>query len=58
VEEELRKRNADPMLERSMQIRRDVDKTLYVNQHLHKDLKKEKILQSTLLKYFEIYIQE
>jgi hypothetical protein len=41
--------DADPTLERSMQIRRNVNKTLYVNQHIHKDLRKEKTLQSFFL---------
>jgi hypothetical protein len=45
--------DADPNLERSMQIRRDVDKALCVYQHMYEYLKKEKIVQSTLLKYFE-----
>jgi hypothetical protein len=36
-----------------MQIRRDVDKALCVYQHVCEDLKKEKTVQSTLLKYFE-----
>jgi hypothetical protein len=45
--------DADPNLKRSMQIRRDVDKSLCVYQHMYEDLKKEKTVQSTLLKYFE-----
>jgi hypothetical protein len=45
--------DADPNLNRSMQISRDVDKALCVYQHIYEDLKKEKTFQSTLLKYFE-----
>jgi hypothetical protein len=45
--------NADRSLDRSMQNRRDVDKVLCVYQHMYEDLKKEKTVQSTLLKYFE-----
>jgi hypothetical protein len=45
--------DADHNLDRSMQIRRDVGKALCVYQHIYGDLKKEKTVQSTLLKYFE-----
>jgi hypothetical protein len=33
--------DADPNLDRSMQIHRDVDNTLCVYQHMYEDLKKE-----------------
>jgi hypothetical protein len=36
-----------------MQIRRDVDKALCLYHHMYEDLKKEKKVQSTLLKYLE-----
>jgi hypothetical protein len=36
-----------------MQIRQDVDKALCVYQHVCEDLKKEKTVQSTLLKYIK-----
>jgi hypothetical protein len=49
--------DADPNLGRSMQIRRDVDKTLCVYQRLYEDLKRGKTVQSTLLKYFEETIE-
>jgi hypothetical protein len=45
--------DADPNLDRSKQIRRVVDKALYVYQQTYEDLKKEETVQSTLLKYFE-----
>jgi hypothetical protein len=45
--------DADPNLDRSMQIRRDVDNALCVYRHMYEDLKKVKAVQSTLLKYFE-----
>jgi hypothetical protein len=44
--------DADRNLDRSMQIRRDVDKALCVCQRVYEDSKKEKTVQSTLLKYF------
>jgi hypothetical protein len=43
--------NADLNLDRSVKIRRDVGKALCVYQHMYEDLKKEKTVQSTLLKY-------
>jgi hypothetical protein len=45
--------DADPNPDRSMQIRRDVDNALCVYQYMYEDLKKEKTVQYTLLKYFE-----
>jgi hypothetical protein len=45
--------DADLNLDRCMQIRQDVDKALCIYQHMYEDLKKEKTVQSTLLKYFE-----
>jgi hypothetical protein len=45
--------DADPNFDRSMQIRRDVDKALIANQHMYEDLKKEKAVQSTLLNISE-----
>jgi hypothetical protein len=45
--------DADPNLDRSMQILQAVDKALCVYQHMYEDLKKEKAVGSTLLKYFE-----
>jgi hypothetical protein len=45
--------DADHNLNRSMQIRRDVDIAHCVYQHTYEDLKKEKTVQSTPLKYFE-----
>jgi hypothetical protein len=45
--------DADPNLDRSMQIRRDVNKALCIYQNMYEDLKKEKTVQSILLKYFE-----
>jgi hypothetical protein len=39
--------------DRSMQIRRDVDEAFCVYQHMYEDVKKEKTVQSTLLKCFE-----
>jgi hypothetical protein len=45
--------DAVPNLDRSMQIRRDTNKALCVYQYMYEDLKKEKTVQSTLLKYFE-----
>jgi hypothetical protein len=43
--------DADPIIHRSMQIRRDADKALHVYRHVYEDLKKEKTVQS-LLKLF------
>jgi hypothetical protein len=45
--------DADPNPDRSMQTRRDVDKVLCLYRHTHEDVKKERIVQSMLLKYFE-----
>jgi hypothetical protein len=45
--------DADPDLDQSMQICRDVDKALCVYQLMYEDLKKEKTVQSAVLKYFE-----
>jgi hypothetical protein len=45
--------DADPNLDRSMQIPRDVNKALCVYRHMYEDLKKEKTVQSMLLKHFE-----
>jgi hypothetical protein len=45
--------DADRNFDRNMQIRRDVDNALCVNQRMYEDLQKEKAVQSTLLKYFE-----
>jgi hypothetical protein len=43
----------DPNLDRSMQIRRNVDKALCVYHHMSEDLKRQGTIQSMLLKYFE-----
>jgi hypothetical protein len=45
--------DADSNINRSMQIRRDENKAFCVYQHMYQDLKKEKTVQSTLLKYFK-----
>jgi hypothetical protein len=45
--------DADPNLDRSTQILWDVNKAICVYQLMYEDLKKEKTVQSTLLKYFE-----
>jgi uncharacterized protein YjcR len=45
--------DAGSNLDRSMQTRRDKVKALCVYQHMYEDLKKEKTVQSTLLKHFE-----
>jgi hypothetical protein len=45
--------DAGPNLDRSMQIRRDVNDALCVYRHMYEDLRKEKVVQSTQLKYFE-----
>jgi hypothetical protein len=45
--------DAESNIDRSMQIRRDVDNALCVYRHMYEDLMKEKAVQSTLLKYFE-----
>jgi hypothetical protein len=34
--------DADPNLDRNMQIRRDMDKALFVYQHIYEDLKKKR----------------
>jgi hypothetical protein len=39
----------DPNLDRSMEIRQDVDKAFCVYQRMYDDLNKEKIVQSTIL---------
>jgi hypothetical protein len=44
--------DADPNLDRSMQIHQDVDKALCVYQQVYEDLKKEKTVQSAI-KYFK-----
>jgi hypothetical protein len=46
--------DADPNLDRSMEIRRDVDNALCVYKNMYEDLQKEKTVQPTILKYFEI----
>lgn len=45
--------DADTNLDQSMQICQDLDKALCIYQHMYEDLKKEKTVQSMLLKYFE-----
>ncbi|XP_036597382.1 tigger transposable element-derived protein 1-like [Trichosurus vulpecula] len=45
--------DADPNVDRRIQIHQDVDKALCTYQRMYEDLKKEKTIQSTLLKYFK-----
>ncbi|XP_043835158.1 tigger transposable element-derived protein 1-like [Dromiciops gliroides] len=45
--------DADPDVDRRMQIHQDVDKALCTYQRMYEDLKKEKTIQSTLLKYIK-----
>uniref|UniRef100_A0A5F8GLC9 Tigger transposable element-derived protein 1-like n=1 Tax=Monodelphis domestica TaxID=13616 RepID=A0A5F8GLC9_MONDO len=45
--------DADPNVDRRIQIHQDVDKALCTYQRMYEDLKKEKTIESTLLKYFK-----
>jgi hypothetical protein len=45
--------DADPNFDGSIQIRRVVDKALFLHQHVYADFKKEKTVHSALVKYFE-----
>jgi hypothetical protein len=45
--------DADPNLNLSMQILWGTDKAFCIYQHMYEDLKKQKTVQSILLKYFE-----
>ncbi|XP_007498102.2 tigger transposable element-derived protein 1-like [Monodelphis domestica] len=45
--------DADPNVDRRIQIHQDVDKALCTYQRMYEDLKKEKTIESTLPKYFK-----